>query len=185
LERLDTESAGLFASLLEPASLMRDFIDYSLRTYVFMYFLVLAFAWFTGGAIASRMYVPGQRTQRPRLSAFRMESFYLWPLIAAGAMILLDRLMPISIVSAVGWNVGLVVWFLFGMQGLAIAKFVFEKHRLPRILWTLTIAGICILLLRVDLNIVLIIAIPLLGVSENWIRYRISRDPEADDFGKE
>jgi hypothetical protein len=185
LTRLDAETASALSVLFEPAAMMKVFIEYSLRTYIFLYFLIIAIAWFIGDAIASRMYAPERRAERPRLSTFRLESWFLWPLIAAGALILVDRLVPITIVSAVAWNAGLIVWFLFGMQGLAIVKFIFEKHRLPRILWTLVVVGICMLLLRADLNIVLIIAIPAFGVSENWIRYRIPWDPKADDFGKE
>ncbi len=198
---LDVELISSLAAFLEPTALMERVIFYMLRGYTFMYFLMLSFSWFVGGALASRMYFPGQGAIRPRLSAFRLENWFLWPLIAAGALILLDKLIPIAIISAISWNIGLIFMFLFGIQGLAIVKFVFEKHRLPRIIWTLFMAMICIMLIRTfwtlvltgmkimpfsaDLNIVLIIAIPAFGVSENWIRYRIPWDPKADDFGKE
>ncbi len=192
---LDAETLGPFSVFLNPSSLMKTTVDVLLRTCLFWYFLILAFAWFTGGAIGFRMALPGMRKkERPRLASFRLESWYMWPLIASGAAVLLDLIVPIPAVSAAGWNVGLVVMFLFGMQGLAIVKFVLEKYGLPRFIWTIAVALLCIVVLNainaiayrsVDLNVILVAAIPAFGVSENWIRFRIPRDPEAEDSGKE
>jgi asparagine N-glycosylation enzyme membrane subunit Stt3 len=71
--------------------------------------------------------------------------------------------------------VGLVLLFLYGLQGMAILRFLFEKHGIPRILWLLLVAGLAVLAASPRAGRVVILAVPLFGVSENWIRYRVPR----------
>jgi hypothetical protein len=171
-----------FAQLLQPASLMQIVKETLLPTFLLYYFLILAFAWWIGSLIGLRtLRLSAERATVPRLSGFRLESFYLWPLIASGALVLLDLVADIPIARYVGWNVGLVVLLLFGLQGMAIVRFIFEKYRLPRGLWVLFVIMIVILLGSPQIGFVTMIVIPAFGVSENWIRYRIPADSPADE----
>jgi hypothetical protein len=187
LSPADIGAAGPFAAqLFDPDTLMKLFVAYFLRSFLFIYFLLLTAAWRWGTAIAVRTTPAGASRAVPhRLAGFRLESFFLWPLIACGALILLDLVVGIPAVSYVAWNIGFIILFLFGLQGMAIFKFLFEKYRLPRILWVALVALIVFLLVSPSFNLFFAIAIPAFGVSENWIRYRIPRDPEADESGKE
>ena len=116
-----------------------------------------------------------------RLASFRLESHYLWPFIASWAGIGLGLLVDLGVVSYVVWNVGLVMLFLYGLQGLAILRFLFEKRGLPRLLWLLLVVGLVVLAASPRAGIVVVFGIPLFGVSENWIRYRVSRTRGAGE----
>ncbi len=186
---------GLFSSggappsflgpLIQPAQLMRISGEYFLRSFLLDVFVLLAFTWWAGRAAAARTIPPDLRRPGPRLAAFRLESFYLWPFIAAWAAILLDLVVGISIASYVVWNVGLVLLFLYGLQGLAIVRFLMEKHHLPRLLWFLLLALLVVLLASPRAGLFVVIVVPAFGVSENWIRYRIREESSPDQSGKE
>ncbi len=71
--------------------------------------------------------------------------------------------------------------FLYGLQGLAIIRFIFEKHGVPRFLWLLVIVGLAMLSASPRAGPFVILAVPAFGVSENWIRYRVPRDAEPTE----
>ncbi len=179
----DTSSMGpLFAPLFQPETLMKLFEQVFLRSFLVMYFMLIVFQWWAGSAAAART-IPSPDPV-PRLADFHLESFHLWPLIVSGALILLDVTVGIWAFGYAAWNVGLVFMFLFGVQGMAIIKFLFEKSRLPQFLWAALVLTLAILLVfpqYPQLNLFFMIAIPALGVSENWIRFRVPRDAEAEE----
>jgi hypothetical protein len=138
------------------------------------YLMMLAFSWWAGQAFASRGAAPGVR--RFHFAAFHLEGGWLWPLIASGALVLADMAFGISFWAYAAWNVALGVLFLYGLQGLAILRFLFEKHGLPRLLWLLLIAAVALLSGNLDrVSVYVLIVLPAFGVSENWIRYRVPR----------
>jgi hypothetical protein len=94
-----------------------------------------------------------------------------------------DLFFGISFWAYIAWNVGLVVLFVYGLQGLAIIRFLFEKHGVPRFLWLLLIVGLALLAASPRAGIFVILAVPVFGVSENWVRYRIPRDAEPTEQG--
>ncbi len=179
----DTSSMGpLFAPLLQPETLMKLFEQVFIRSFLVMYFMLIVFQWWAGSAAAART-IPSPEPV-PRLADFHLESFYLWPLIVSGALILLDVTIGIWAFGYAAWNIGLVFMFLFGVQGMAIIKFLFEKYRLPQFLWATLVLTLAILLVfpqYPQLNLFFMIAFPALGVSENWIRFRVPGDATAED----
>ncbi len=177
------EPPSFLGPLIQPAQLMRIAGEYFLRSFILDVFVLLTFTWWAGTAAAARTIRPDLRRPGPRLAAFRLESFYLWPFIGAWAAILLDLVVGLSAASYVVWNLGLVLLFLYGLQGLAIVRFLMEKHHLPRLLWFLLLALLVVLLASPRAGLFVVIAVPAFGVSENWIRYRIREAP--DQPGKE
>jgi hypothetical protein len=59
---------------------------------------------------------------------------------------------------------------------MAIVLFLFEKYGIPRLFWFLLVVGLVILAARSGAGLFIVLLIPLLGISENWIRYRIPRE---------
>jgi hypothetical protein len=179
----DTGSMGpLFASLFQPETLMKLFEQVFLRSFFVMYFMLIVFQWWAGSTAAART-IPSSDPV-PRLADFHLESFYLWPLIVSGAFILLDVTVGIWAFGYAAWNIGLVFMFLFGIQGMAIIKFLLEKYHLPRFIWAALVLTLAILLVfpqYPQLNLFFMIVIPALGVSENWIRFRVPADATAED----
>jgi uncharacterized protein YybS (DUF2232 family) len=113
---------------------------------------------------------------------FRLEGWWLWPLIASLALVAADLLGLAERVpgtwavytSYAAWNAALVMLFLFGLQGLAILRFWLEKRGLARFGWPLVVAVVLVALVTPRLNAVAAVVLPLFGASENWVRYRTS-----------
>jgi hypothetical protein len=172
----DGVAGSLMSSLLEPAKLQQMSEAYILRSYLLDYVVLLSFSWWTGQAAASRTAMLFGSRPTFRFAEFRLEAWWLWPLIVSGALVLADLFFGISAWAYVAWNIGLVLLFLYGLQGLAIVRFVFEKHGVPRFLWLLMIVGLAMLGASPRAGLFVILAVPAFGVSENWIRYRVPRD---------
>ncbi|MBE3129744.1 MAG: hypothetical protein IMZ54_03370, partial [Acidobacteria bacterium] len=60
-------------------------------------------------------------------------------------------------------------------------RFLFEKHRLPRLLWFLLVVGLLVLAASPRANLFVVVAVPVFGISENWIRYRVRETAGADE----
>ncbi len=172
----DTGAAAFFSQMLQPAQLRRMSEAYLLRSLLADYAIMLAFSWWAGQAASNRARALLGMEPGFRLSRFRLESAWLWPLIVSGAAVLADLFFGISVWAFAAWNIGLVLLFLFGLQGLAIVLFLFEKYRIPRLLWFLLVVGLVILAASPGAGLFIVLLIPLLGISENWIRYRIPRE---------
>ena len=168
--------ASFLTSLLSPSKLQEMSQAYLLRSMLLDFVALLTFSWWAGQAAAARTPVMSGVQQRFRFSQFRMEAWWLWPFMAAGALILVDLFFGISFWAYAVWNIGLVLLFFYGLQGMAIIWFLFEKHHIPRFLWILIIVGLAILAASPGAGLYFVLAIPLFGISENWIRYRIPRD---------
>jgi hypothetical protein len=188
----DVVANSFLSSLLQPDHL-RSFVEaILLRSLVPSYLVFLAFSWWAGQAIAGRTAALFGMPPRFRFAAFRLEAWWVWPLIGAGALVLLDLFRSLGLLDqfpGLGagtypvWNAALVVLFLFGLQGLAILRFLFEKYRLPRLLWPLAVVLVGSLLFRGSpaAGTIVLLIIPVFGVSENWIRYRVPRSPEPTE----
>jgi hypothetical protein len=172
----DGVGGSLLSSLLEPAKLQQISEAYFLRSFLVDYVVLLSFSWWAGQAAAARTAVFFGARPMFRFAEFRLEAWWLWPLIVSGALVLADLFFGISAWAYVAWNIGLVLLFLFGLQGLAIIRFVFEKHGVPRFLWFLLVVGLAMLAASPRAGLFVILAVPAFGVSENWVRYRVPRD---------
>jgi hypothetical protein len=173
-------AAAFFSQMVQPARLRAMTEATLLRSFLADYLVLLTFSWWAGQAGGRRRAAYGTPAEGFRLSRFRLESWWLWPLILSGAVVLGDLFLGLSqrglsLLAYAGWNVGLSLLFLFGLQGMAIVMFLFEKYRLPRILWFLLVVGIVVLAASPGAGVFVVLIIPVLGISENWIRYRIPR----------
>jgi hypothetical protein len=183
---LSTASAtpGDAASLPGPSALRQMVMPVVLPGLMADYAGVLAFSWWAGQATASRARVSLGLPPAFRFSGFRLPGRMLWPLIASAALVLADLYLGAG--SAWGyaaWNAGILVLLLYGLQGMAVIWFQFEKYRLPRFLWLILVAGIASAALSGTGGIFVLLAPPLLGVSENWIRLRVPRSAEPTEQG--
>jgi hypothetical protein len=179
----DPVAGSMLGPLLQPEKLRQIAEAYLLRSVVADYLMLLAFSWWGGQAAASRTAALYGVRPRFHFALFRLEGGWLWPLIAAGALVLADLFFGISFWAYAAWNVALGVLFLYGLQGLAILRFFFEKHGLPRMLWLLLIVVIGVLAASPQVGLFVMIALPVFGVSENWIRYRVPRSAAPAEKG--
>lgn len=173
---LDGVDSSLVSSLLEPAKLRQISEASFLRSLLADYAILLSFSWWAGQAASARTTALFGARPTFRFAEFRLEGWWLWPFIASGALILTDLFFGISSWAYAAWNVGLVLLFLYGLQGMAILRFLFEKHRIPRLLWMLLVVGLALLAASPRVGLFILLAVPVFGVSENWIRYRVHQN---------
>lgn len=172
------DGASWIGDLLDAGTLMRMSGEYVLRSYLPDSLALIGFSWWAGLASGERSLGPRSLQRTPRLSSFRLPSAFVWAFIVSWAAIAADLALGIAVFGYAAWNLGLAMLLLYGLQGLAIFRFLFEKHRIRRGWWILLLAGLGILLASPRVNIIFLFGIPLLGVSEQWITYRIPERSE-------
>ncbi|MFP4267291.1 MAG: hypothetical protein ACLFQW_04760 [Spirochaetaceae bacterium] len=139
------------------------------RNFLFSYFLMLSGVWALSDGIYRRMI-----GDYPfRLKGFSVPVIFLWPFLGLWAGILLDTLAGLGFIGYIVWNGGMVLLFVYALQGIGILQTLFTKYGVGAGLRiAVTIASI-IILFTPGINLVLVAGVPLLGVSEYWIHYRI------------
>ena len=140
------------------------------RSYLFYYFLLLCFSWWAGSKIGARSL--RRKANFIRLIDFKIPDHYIWPLIGSLALILINTIVNLGVLQYLAWNVLLVVAFLFGLEGIGIMRHFFDRYKLPRGLRITLGILLIILALSPRINVIVLILIPGLGVSEIWLKYR-------------
>jgi hypothetical protein len=141
-----------------------------LRSYLLDYFLVLTFCWRVGSVIGARSL--GRPPGVTPLVAFRPPEALIWPLIAGLALVLLDLVVPLGPLELAGWNLLLIMLFLYGLAGLGILRFLLDRLGAPRSMRLLAWLVLGVLAVAPGVNAALAVVISGLGVSETWINYR-------------
>ena len=99
--------------------------------------------------------------------------YFVWVLIAALSLVLIDaRFQPNPVLGYVGWNVFLIVMFLYGLRGMGLIRQMLEVRKVhPVVRYFITFATV-LLLLHPRYGRVLLVGIPLIGISEIWFKYK-------------
>ena len=99
--------------------------------------------------------------------------YFVWVLIAALSLVLVDaRFQPNPVLGYVGWNVFLIVMFLYGLRGMGLIRQMLEVRKVhPVVRFFLAFAAV-ILLMHPRYGRVLLVGIPLVGISEIWFKYK-------------
>jgi len=175
---LEALKSGVDGAVADEGTLMLSTLDadtvYSLvsqlfvKNYIFSYFLVISSGWL----IADRLYSRFFGGKAFRILSFYVPQWLLWPVLGAWTGVLLDVVIGIPWIGFLFWNYGMILLFIFGLQGIAIMKFLFGQYGVSRFIQMLVVFSAAIVLMTPRINFVLIAGVPLLGLSEIWIRYR-------------
>jgi len=136
-------------------------------------------SWWLGTQIGARSL--GRSSGIPRIAMFKIDSDLLWPLIGAWSLVLLDTLGAfdsVRFLRYLAWNAALTLLLLYGLQGFGIIQALLTKVGVSPVLKGLIFFGVLVLLMSPTVNVVLIVAVPGLGVSETWIDF--GRFPKED-----
>jgi hypothetical protein len=139
-----------------------------IRNYLFGFFLLLSASW----AIARALYARMAGIEGFSLRRFQVPEKLLWPFLIGWAGVLIDALAGIPVIGFVFWNAALILLFLYGLHGIGVLKTLFRRYGVGAGLRIAVTVAAVIILLTPRLNLVLIIGVPLLGISEYWVRYR-------------
>lgn len=147
-----------------------------LRNYLFAYYLVVCASWWLGTNIGNRT-----RGASPRqLVDFRLPDWLAWPLIVSWAVVLLGIVTDTGALDFAAWNVGLVLLFTYAMQGIGILHALLERRGSGPGVKSLLGVALVVLLFWPGVNLIIIVGLPGLGVSEIWIKFRESRRNQAE-----
>ena len=140
-----------------------------LRNFVFVYCLLLAVNYRLGIVFHSRS--SGIRPES--LENFSLPVWFVWPFLVSWAGVLLNTFVPLGVLSYIFWNCGLITLLLFGLQGIGILRFLLVKYKVPARIRIFGFLFVALILMIPQVSIVIYAGIPILGVSEIWIRYRV------------
>jgi len=160
--------AGLIGSLIQPSQILETIKAVFFRNFLFSFFIALVLNWRIGLGIARR--VVG--SDIPALVRFHMPEKFIWILLISWAGILGDIFFGLKVLGYIVWNIGLISMFLYGLQGWGIVRFLLGKSNLPQGMQSFFTVLIVVLLIIPGINILIILGIPIFGVSETWIHFR-------------
>jgi hypothetical protein len=149
-------------------ALVANVIDILLKNYLFVYFLTVAGSVWIGRAIAARF----SRTITGGFRSFHIPDRIIWPLLASWALVLVDYLVGIGSIAYAVWNIGLILLFVYGMQGIGIIQTFLDRRNVSRYFRILLAAGMIMFVFWPGINLVILIGLPVLGVTEMWIHFR-------------
>lgn len=150
----------------EMVKLVRDLF---FRNFLFSYFLLLSAVW----ALSRFIYARAVGQAPFLLDGFTVPETLLWPFIGAWAGVLLDVVANLGFVGYLFWNAGMILLFIYALQGIAILRSLFRRYGVGTGLRIMVVVASVVVLFTPGLNFVLVIGVPLLGVSEYWIHYRM------------
>jgi hypothetical protein len=133
-------------------------------------------ALFAGYLIHSRR----SGTRKLDVSGFHAPAQFLWPFLIAWSVVLLSLVVDIGLLGIVGWNLALVLGLVYFLQGWAIIGH-FLAHRNRRLSPGTIVMLVLLFVLVPGINVLFMVGIPLLGVSETWIQYRVVNKENTDE----
>ncbi len=107
-----------------------------------------------------------------RMANWQLPVNVVWIFLGSWTIVLFTLLIEMPILACLAWNTALSVSLLYLVQGVAIAS-SFVRKRFPNVTTTRIFVTMFLLVLIPGLNVIPLIALLLLGVSETWIRYRM------------
>ena len=145
------------------------------NTYTLGYFLTFLFNWVVGSRIGLRS--KGIYPVESVVGKVHLNERLIWGFLFGWSGVFLSLLRPLGWVSIVFWNIALLSTVLYGMQGIDILRYYIKKVERLRVVILVTIL---LFLFIPGLNILLMVGIPLLGVSEIWIQYRRTDEERSE-----
>ena len=123
-----------------------------------------------GDVIASKT----MGTDRVVLGAYRVPHPGLWVFLISWSAILLDLVVGIGFLRYVAWNFGMVMLVLYGVQGVGVVRHWLVSRGVSGWLRVALGVGLILTLFWPGVNLIVMILVPGIGVSETWIQYRKS-----------
>lgn len=164
----DSFESAVLLKELQPDRIIEATSKLVFRNYLLAYFIMLTGSWYFADAVYRKL----NRKPKFKLVEFIVPEIFIWPLIVSLIGILADVFVGIGWVGHLMWNITFIMALIYGLHGIGLIVYLLNKYKLSRsIRRFIVIIGIAVLLLP-GINLVILIGVPVLGVSELWIRYR-------------
>lgn len=139
-----------------------------LRDFVAAYFFLLSGSWFISDAAACRK----NKSRRFKVELFTVPEWFIWIFIVSLVGLLVDHLIGMGWWGYLFWNSTLILLIVYGIDGVGVMRNLFKKYNVTRQKQRSVYMIIFILLIIPGINLVVLLGIPGLGVSELWVKYR-------------
>jgi len=175
---------ALIQEFFRSPELWTEMTDLFLRTWLVGFAGIILFCWRLGERFWYTLRLRSALTRGEEITAlkppglltgFRVPQSLLWPFLLAWAVILVLHLFPVPLLRYPFWNIGLVLLFLYGLQGMGLIQYLANRRGLPRAMRFFGLMLIMALFMRPGWNSIVIIGIPAFGLSEYWVHYRKQR----------
>jgi uncharacterized protein (DUF486 family) len=164
----DSFESAVLLKELQPDRIIEATSKLVFRNYLVAYFIMLTGSWYFADAVSRRWH----RKPKFKLVEFIVPEILIWPLIVSLIGILADVFVGIGWVGHLMWNSTFIMALIYGLHGIGLIEYLLNRYKVSRsIRRFIVIIGIAVLLLP-GINLVILIGVPVLGVSELWIRYR-------------
>jgi hypothetical protein len=139
---------------------------------------ILTGSWWLGSLLASkssRAALAGTAPEKevPRLAAVKVPNAALWPSLLLWVLLFgVLALKAEGILRLLAWNLALCAASIYGLQGIGVLSFLLHKSGVPALLRRLLPLALVAALLNQATSAVVLIGLPVLGITEVWIPYR-------------
>jgi hypothetical protein len=164
----DSFESSVLVKELQPDIIIESTMKLVFRNYIFAYFIMLSGSWFIADSIQRR----SNHRKQFKLVDFRVPEIIIWPLIITLAVVFLDIFLGMSWLGYIMWNSAFIMVFIYGLHGIGLIKYLLERYKVPGRGRRLIFVFAFVVLLMPGLNLILLLGIPVLGVSELWIKFR-------------
>lgn len=138
--------------------------------------LVLAGSWWIGGRLGSIRTAAGAEEREKRAPAYAVPSWLLWPSMAAWGLLLIVLYGKMNgALAVVAWNVSLAAASWYAVQGFSVILHFLRTRGMQRLFGPVLAMLLAFMLLDPKVGFAIAILMPLLGVSEVWLQYRIRK----------
>ena len=164
----DSFESSILIKELQPDLIIESTSKLVFKNYLFAYFIMLTGAWYIANSILRKW----KKEKQFKLVNFSVPEVMIWPLIVILTGVLMDTIFGINKLGYIMWNGAFIMIFIYGLHGIGLIKYLLDRFKVSgngrRFIAIFSVA----ILLIPGINLVLLLGVPILGVSELWIRYR-------------
>jgi len=164
----DSFEANVLLKQMSPELVVKSTAKLVLRNYLFAYFIMLTFSWYIADLLVCKI----SKKEPLRLVYFAIPDIMIWALIFFLGGVLLDIFVGIPWLGYFLWNGAFIVMFVYGLHGIGLVNFLLNKYKVTRRGRRFLSVFIFAVLLMPGINLVILLGVPVLGISELWITYR-------------
>ncbi len=167
-ESSDSFESAVLLKELQPERIIESTSKLVFRNYLLAYFIMLTGSWYFADAFSRRI----DKRPKFRLIGFFVPETLIWPLIVSLVGVLADVFIGIGWIGHLMWNSTFIMVFVYGLHGIGLIEYLLNRYKVSRSSRRfIAIISIAVILIP-GINLVILIGVPVFGVSELWIRYR-------------
>ncbi len=138
--------------------------------------LVLAGSWWLGARLSSLRNQSIDQHRETVQSFYSVPSWLLWPSIVSWGLLLIVLYGKLSgLIEMLAWNFALAAASWYAIQGVSVISHFLTSKGMRRITGLMLVLLVALILLDVKVGLAIAILMPVLGVSEVWLQYRIRK----------